>query len=904
MNESNQIANVGENEKAAELFARQYESAARQTDRMIAYVLPLQLFAIVAASIMLDPRGWNGFGSMFESNVRLTVVGGGLLTVIGLMFTILLAGRPLTKYVVAICQMAISVIVIESTGGHIGAHFHVIGSLVLLSSYQDWRVLVPATLVTVVQHILSRYFAGSFADVSEGNYHWFEHIAWVLFTDIFLFVSCKRSASSMWRAAKHNALLEMSEERYRTVIEQMTESIFLLDPGTLRVVDCNNAFVRLLGCASIEEARSLRARDFDRVPEAELARMCDIVVKEGRSLTAVRRYTRRDGAIIDVELTGSLIAYNRANVFCINARDITERKRADVELKRLALVAKSTHNAVIITDPKGLIQWVNDGFTRLTGYEFSEVVGRRPGSFLQGEKTDVETVLAIRAAIAACEPFRGEIYNYGKNGAGYWLSISIVPITNRRGELKGFIAIEMDITERKLMEEQLKLAYDELESRIAERTAELVLANEQMKVEMIERKRAEAELGEAQQFLRKVIDDIPSLIFVKDAAGRFLLVNRALAKMFGTRPEKMIGKTYRDFNPNSAEVDLYEADDRHVIENLEQKIVHEERLTDCNGNVHWLQTIKRPLIGDEGVESIVGIATDLTERKILESQLRHSQKLESIGQLAAGIAHEINTPTQYVGDNARFIRDAFEDLKKVLEKYGDLFEHAKAGDISQSTLDAVAQELIFADLDYVLEEVPKAIQQSLDGVGRIAKIVQSMKDFAHPGSSEKKTADLNKAIESTITVARNEWKYVADIETNFDPNLPLVPCLLGEINQVVLNMIINASHAIADVVGDGSHGKGKITVTTTKVSDDWAEIRIGDTGTGIPPAVQGKIFDPFFTTKEVGRGTGQGLAISHTVVVDKHHGKLSFVTTPGAGTTFVIGLPINEVDEGAATSKG
>ena len=168
-----------------------------------------------------------------------------------------------------------------------------------------------------------------------------------------------------------------------------------------------------------------------------------------------------------------------------------------------------------------------------------------------------------------------------------------------------------------------------------------------------------------------------------------------------------------------------------------------------------------------------------------------------------------------------------------------------------------------------------------------------MKDFAHPGSGDKQSADLNRAIESTVTVARNEWKYIADVETHFDPKLPLVPCYLGEFNQVVLNMVINASHAITDVAGDGSQGKGKITITTTKVNDDWAEVRIGDSGNGIPPEIQKRIFDPFFTTKEVGKGTGQGLAISHTVVVEKHGGQLSFETESGQGTTFIIRLPLN-----------
>ena len=198
-----------------------------------------------------------------------------------------------------------------------------------------------------------------------------------------------------------------------------------------------------------------------------------------------------------------------------------------------------------------------------------------------------------------------------------------------------------------------------------------------------------------------------------------------------------------------------------------------------------------------------------------------------------------------------------------------------------------------ADIDYLLSEVPRAIRQALEGVERIAKIVQSMKEFAHPGPAEKQSVDLNRAIESTVTVAQNEWKYVAELETDFDTALTPVPCLLGEFNQVILNMIINAAHAIADVVGDGSRGKGQIRIAT-RLAGEWAEVRISDTGTGIPEGARAKVFDPFFTTKEVGKGTGQGLAISHTVVVERHGGQLTFETQEGVGTTFVVRLPLKQ----------
>ena len=282
---------------------------------------------------------------------------------------------------------------------------------------------------------------------------------------------------------------------------------------------------------------------------------------------------------------------------------------------------------------------------------------------------------------------------------------------------------------------------------------------------------------------------------------------------------------------------------------------------------------------------------DITERKIIEGQLVQSQKLEAIGHLAAGIAHEINTPIQYVGDNTRFLMDAFKDLHKLLEVYDNLAEAGQSHAELQEILTNVALLKKEIDLPYLREEIPKAIKQSLEGVERVGKIVRAMKEFSHPGPKEKTPTNLNKAIENTVTVARNEWKYVSEMILDLDPDLPLVPCHPNEFNQVILNLVINAAHAIADVVGNGATNKGKITVSTRRKGDK-VEISVKDTGTGIPPEIRSKIFDPFFTTKEVGKGTGQGLAIARSIVVDKHGGTIDFETEVGKGTTFTIYLPI------------
>jgi signal transduction histidine kinase len=225
-----------------------------------------------------------------------------------------------------------------------------------------------------------------------------------------------------------------------------------------------------------------------------------------------------------------------------------------------------------------------------------------------------------------------------------------------------------------------------------------------------------------------------------------------------------------------------------------------------------------------------------------------------------------------------------------------ILDAAAAGSVTPQLLSEANELVKNANLEYLMTQIPRAIEQSIEGVERISSIVQAMKEFSHPGAAEKTFADLNHCIRSTVTVSRNEWKYVADLDTDLDGALPPVCCLPGELNQVFLNLIVNAAQAIGDVsdtrsAGEGAEHKGKIVVSTRR-DGDWVEVRITDTGSGIPEKIREHIFDPFFTTKDVGRGTGQGLAIARNVVVDKHGGTITFETKTGAGTTFIIRLPI------------
>jgi len=310
-------------------------------------------------------------------------------------------------------------------------------------------------------------------------------------------------------------------------------------------------------------------------------------------------------------------------------------------------------------------------------------------------------------------------------------------------------------------------------------------------------------------------------------------------------------------------------------------------------------TINHTCGDNDGILGSTIIGADITDRKKIENQLQQSQKMEAIGQLAAGIAHEINTPTQFVGDNTRFFQDAFEDLIRIIREYEDLIAKAKVQSLTEELISAAEKRIEEIDLPYFEEEIPVALQHTLKGVDRITKIVQAMKIFSHPGMAVKEPTDINKEIEKTITITRNEWKYVAEMQTDLDAAMPLVPCFRAEMNQVILNLIVNAAHAIAEANADNPSQRGIIRIRTCQ-KDNWVKIHISDTGAGIPEDIRHKIFDLFFTTKGPGKGSGQGLSISHSVIVEKHKGTLELESQVGRGTTFTIGLPMEadpDIDE-------
>jgi PAS domain S-box-containing protein len=403
---------------------------------------------------------------------------------------------------------------------------------------------------------------------------------------------------------------------------------------------------------------------------------------------------------------------------------------------------------------------------------------------------------------------------------------------------------------------------------------------------IVQRKRAIDQLREGEQRVRAIIDGARDAIFTTRLDGTILDVNQAAVRTYGYSRAEMIGARAAQMRAPH-ELETLSADwQRACVGGAVYETAHRSKSGRC-----FPVEISTHLASLHGEPVVVTTARDLTHQRDLERQLSQAQKLEAIGRLAAGIAHEINTPTQYVGDNLGFLADAFRSMCAVVD---DILEQARvAAEHGDDRLDAIAAKVAALDVAYLAEETPRAIEEAREGVRKVAQIVAAMKDFSHPGNDAKTPVDLARALESTVTVTRNVWKRVAEVTVRVPPDLPHPPGLIAELNQVFLNLIVNAAQAIAEQPDVKAGHRGSIDISAVLgVRSDVVEIRIADSGAGIPESIRARVFDPFFTTKPVGVGTGQGLALVHHVVVDKHFGSVTFESTPGAGTTFVVELPL------------
>jgi PAS domain S-box-containing protein len=397
---------------------------------------------------------------------------------------------------------------------------------------------------------------------------------------------------------------------------------------------------------------------------------------------------------------------------------------------------------------------------------------------------------------------------------------------------------------------------------------------------------AQADADDARARLESVLECAPAVVLVIGRDQNIQFINHTRPQF---RKEDVVGKPWMGYVLPAHRVRIQTALDQVFATGTPQSY---EVAVPEGDHPRWYLNHMGPIRIGGSITGAVVIAQDVTDAKLAQVELHDAQRLASVGTLAAGVAHEINTPVQFVNDSIHFLREASEDLFALITPLREL-RHAVAEGAPQAAIDELLETVMAAedraDLDYLREKVPRAFERSAEGLERVTTIVRSMKEFAHPAQKDMAPTDLNRAIMATLTVARNEYRYVAELETDLG-ELPPVTCHINDINQVVLNLVVNAAHTIEDVVR-GTERRGVISVKTRRVGDD-AVISVSDTGTGIHESIRPRIFDPFFTTKEVGRGTGQGLAIARAAVREKHGGDLSFETAIGHGTTFHIRIPL------------
>jgi PAS domain S-box-containing protein len=664
-------------------------------------------------------------------------------------------------------------------------------------------------------------------------------------------------SSTLRGARQTRVLLQKSEEKFRRILTNQPDVAWTGDQNG-RIVYISPKIERLVGYSSRElyagglqfVLSRVHADDFSRFQQATHALFSDRTPFEVEF-----RLQHKDGSWVWLSHRAAGTWEENGIVFADGViADVSSRKWSELELQSKTAFLEAQVNSTV----DGILVVDADNRRILQNRRIVEMFGIPSDLLLSAEQLPVRRhMLSLvkdpESVLAGLNSFPDHREETSRDEVelkdGTTLDMYSAPVNGKEGQCYGRIWTFRDITQRKRREDKLRQ-------------------------------------------LSATVEQSPVSVVITDVGGRISYVNRKFTECTGYTLEEVSGKTPRVLNSGYSPRETYKKLWATILDGREWR--GEFRNKKKNGELYWESASISPIVDANGaITHFVAVKEDITERRALESELRQVQKLEGIGQLAAGIAHEINTPTQFVTDNLTFLEDSWAATFRLLESYrAAVQDHGK--ELSPQLVESLSQEERRCDLNFIREEVPHAIAQSLDGARRVARIVRAMKEFSHPDLADKTEADLNQGIATTIAIARSEWKYVAEVVTDFDERLPPVVCYPGDVNQAVLNLIVNAAHAIKEKLQ--GNGRGQIAVRTRRCGQ-FAEIAVSDTGTGIPENIRTRIFDPFFTTKDVGVGTGQGLTLAHSVVVRKHHGKIWFESETGSGTTFFIHLPVDSARE-------
>jgi PAS domain S-box-containing protein len=628
---------------------------------------------------------------------------------------------------------------------------------------------------------------------------------------------------------------------FRSAFEHSGYGGALLD-GDGTVLDVNRTLCDILQ----RPVREVRGRRWD-----------DVLPSADDEDQHERRLLRPDGESRWLAVTSSAVEARPDQPVrtVVQLQDVTERKHAEQALgaseERFRSAFDETSIGMAIIDAEGIVLRVNAALEQtILGYGAEELVGRsiveltHPDDHAADEQAGLELFEGRETTMEQERRYRH------RNGWWVWCHLNLAAVTVA-GEVRQFVVQVQDIMQRRAVEQFLR---------------------------------------ESEDRYRSLVEHLPLITYRDrlDADNSVLFMSPQIEDLTGHSVQEWID------DPTMLARALHPEDRDRVLAEIAQAnaamadLRCEFRVVHADGRVaHVLK--EGVVVYDQGMPMYrQGYILDVTDRRALEDQLRLAQKLESVGQLAAGIAHEINTPIQFIGDSVAFAREALEDLLALGGAVHAAVEELPAPH-AEATRARIAAAEEDADLEYLRERLPAAFGRTAEGIDRVAAIVRAMKAFAHPSTGLHAPVDLNESIRTTLVVAKAEYKYVADVELNLQDDLPAISGDAGELNQVLLNLIVNAGHAIADHLA-GEDARGLIRIATRQEADRVA-VAIADTGGGIPDAIRERIFDPFFTTKAVGRGTGQGLAIARSIV-DSHGGRIEVDSQPGAGTTMSIILPI------------